>query len=289
MGNADVFTKSKTIDRLDSKKEFSLSHKLYRKYQKNRKSKFYHLSTIWGFGIFITLWSWWGTEFKMYSIISSLGSMFEFIFKDLLPPDLSVARSMISATMDTLYMSIVGVAISIVLSLIFAILSAKTTAPNVFIGEILKNIVSMIRSFPTIIFGIFLVATFGLGTFTGALALGVGGIGMLGKAYTESLEQIDPGQVEALKSVGASWFQIIGQAIMPQFKPSFIAWSLHQVDYNIRDSAILGMIGAGGLGMVLIGRIRLFQYSQAATAILLIFILIIIVEYITSKIREQLI
>ncbi|MCC5910431.1 MAG: phosphonate ABC transporter, permease protein PhnE [Clostridiaceae bacterium] len=275
--------------KLNPNNEFSLSHKLYRKYKRNQKSKIYHLSTIWGFTIFVSLWSWFGTNFNMASIFVSLGGMMEFIMIDLLPPNFAAAPRMMKPMLDTIYMSIVGVFISIFLSVIFAILASKTTTPNPLVAKFFKNLISLIRSLPSIILGIFLVATFGLGTFTGALALGISGVGMLGKAYVESLEEIDRGQIEALQSVGASWFQIIGQGVLPQFKPSFIAWSLYQVDLNIRDSAILGMIGAGGLGLTLMGHVRLFQYQRASTAIILIFILIIVVEYITAKIRERLI
>ncbi|MDQ2086759.1 phosphonate ABC transporter, permease protein PhnE [Herbivorax sp. ANBcel31] len=278
----------KTSDTYSQANNIDMSHELYLSYQKNKKNKMYHMFTIWGFGLFIFIWSWLGTDFNVQSILVSSKSIFSFIYEDLIPPDLTVFSSMINPTLDTIYMSIVGVVITIMFSMILAILGAKTTTPNYIIGQVATSLVSFIRAMPSIIIAIFLVAAFGLGVFSGALALGVSGIGMLGKAYIAALEEIDKGQIEALKSVGAKWFHIIGQGVMPQFKPTFIGWSLFQFDLNIRDSAILGMIGAGGLGLALMGNIRLFQYQQASTAILTIFVLIIIVEYITSRLRRKL-
>ncbi|WP_373231444.1 phosphonate ABC transporter, permease protein PhnE [Cohnella sp.] len=258
----------------------------YEEYQQGKRTRIAKKMTIAAFIGLIAVWSWIDTGFSILSIWGGLSNIFSFVFFDMFPPDLTVFKKFLGPALDSLYMSIVGVVIAMVFSIAFGFMAATTTSIHPIAAHVFTAIISFLRSVPALVLGMFFVVTFGMGTFAGALALGISGIGILGKAYKENLEEINRGQVEALKATGASWLQIAGQAIWPQFKPGFVSWTLYKMDINIREASILGMIGAGGIGYALQFSVDLFRYQQAATAILLIFILIIIVEFITLKLRE---
>ncbi|MGJ9458990.1 phosphonate ABC transporter, permease protein PhnE [Oceanobacillus sp. CF4.6] len=283
MGNSEKVLSSTN----DVKTFYQSTPSPYEFYKKQKIKRTSKKAIIYAFIIAVIMWSWYESNFSIFSLFEGTGNIATFIVQDMLPPDLSVLGTFIVPVMETIYMSIVGVVFSVIFSIIFGFLAATTTSVNPVVAHLFTAIISFLRSVPAIVLAMFLVGTFGLGTFAGALALGISGIGILGKSYKEILEEIDMEQVEAVKATGANWLQIAGQAIWPQFKPGFVSWSFYKMDLNIREAAILGMIGAGGIGYSLQYSINLFRYDQAATAILMIFILIIVVEYITLTLRKR--
>ncbi|WP_157796443.1 phosphonate ABC transporter, permease protein PhnE [Bacillus sp. FJAT-45037] len=235
----------------------------------------------------LILWSWYETGFQLSSLYSGLGNIANFIVLDLLPPDFSAIGVYIKPAIDTVLMSYVGVVISVVFSLFFGFLAANNLTFHPIVAVISRSIIAFLRAVPALVWGILMVAAFGLGPFAGTIALGLSGIGILGKAYADILEELDEGQIEAVRATGASWFQVVGQAVWPQFKAGFVGWSLYKMDLNIREAAVLGLIGAGGIGSILQSSISLFQYQRAALGILIIWLLILIVEFTTAKVRER--
>lgn len=232
-------------------------------------------------------WSTWSTGFGVLTFVQGLQGSFEFIFTDLFPPRLAGASQFIGPALDTLYMSYVGMVISVVLSIPLGVLGARNTTVNRALSYASKGTVSFIRAAPDLIFAIFLVAVFGVGPLAGTLAMGIGGVGILGKAYADGIEAIDMRQVEGIRAAGGTWLQMLGQGVWPQFKPTFITWSLYRLDLNIREAAVLGLVGAGGLGHSLISEVRLFQYRTATTIILMIFAMIVLVELVTGALRRR--
>lgn len=261
---------------------------LYEQLKQRKRHLFQHQLIIWAVLIALIAWAWHGTEFTLSILYSGTSNIAKFIFIDLLPPDFTVISSYIEPALQTVYMSFVGMIFSVVVSLILGFLAAKNTTFHPVIAFMSRAIIAFIRAVPSLIWGILLVVAFGLGPLAGTIALGVSGIGILGKAFADVLEEIDQGQVDAVISTGSSWFQVMGQAVWPQFKTGFIAWSLYKMDLNIRDASVLGLIGAGGIGFTLQSDINLFQYKAVSVGILMIFALILIVEFITAKVRERL-
>ncbi|WP_051314820.1 phosphonate ABC transporter, permease protein PhnE [Alteribacter aurantiacus] len=260
---------------------------LYSEYRKRKKILFKSQATVFGVITLLALWSLWGTGFNPLSIVTGTYDMFVFMFTDLFPPDFSAIGSLIGPALDTLYMSYVGMVISVLFSLVLGVLAADFLTPHPIIAAISKGITAFLRSVPAVVWAIILVAGIGLGPLTGTIAIGLSGIGILGKAYAEVLNSMDRDQIEGVRATGASWLQVMGQAVWPQFKAGFVSWSLYKLDMNIREAAILGLVGAGGLGYYLQSSISLFQYKTAAMAILMIFALILLVEFVTAKLRER--
>lgn len=260
---------------------------LYEKLKRRKKILLQYQLIIWAFIIALITWAWIGTDFTLSILYSGTSNMARFIFVDLLPPDYTVIPKYIDPALQTIYMSFVGMVFSVIVSLILGFLAAKNTTLHPAIAFISRSIVAFLRAVPSMIWGILLVVAFGLGPLAGTIALGISGIGILGKAFSDVIEEIDQGQVDAVIATGGSWFQVMGQAVWPQFKTGFIAWSLYKMDLNIRDAAVLGLIGAGGIGFTLQSDINLFQYDAVSVGILMIFALILIVEFITAKVRER--
>lgn len=256
----------------------------------NRRKRMIYKSRIllWSIIVGLVTWAWIGTSFNMLSIFTGITNMTAFIFTDLLPPDFSAVGRYVQPALQTVYMSFVGMVISVIFSILFGFMAAKNTTFHPLIAFLSRSIIAFLRAIPALIWGMTLVVALGLGPLAGTLALGLSGIGILGKAFADVLEEVDQGQVDAVKATGASWFQTMGQGVWPQFKTGFVAWSLYKMDLNIREAAVLGLIGAGGIGFTLQGNINLFQYQQASVGIMMIFALILIVEFTTTKVRERL-
>ncbi|TDG00560.1 phosphonate ABC transporter, permease protein PhnE [Paenibacillus piri] len=237
----------------------------------------------------ITVWSAVETKFSLFGLYSGLGEIFRFIVFDFFPPDFSSFKKLIGPALDTVYISFVAMVIGSLISFILAFFAAATTAPHPAFQAIVRGMNSILRNIPTLIWGILLVSAYGLGTLVGTLALIITSIGTLTRAYAEMLEEIDMGQVEALRAVGATYIQVLSQAVLPQFMPGFIGWSLYKLELNIRASTLIGMVGGGGLGFAIQKGLKLFQFQEVCLAILMVVALITITEWTTSKIRGRII
>jgi phosphonate transport system permease protein len=126
----------------------------------------------------------------------------------------------------------------------------------------------------------------GLGPFPGTLALAIHSVGMLAKLFADSIEAIDPGPVEALRSAGAGKLSTIRWAVLPQVAPHFISYFLFRFELNVRVAVVLGLVGAGGIGFILTQYMRLFQYQKVCTIILVILVLVMSVDYLSSRLRK---
>lgn len=262
---------------------------MYIEFKRNKRKIMWHFLLLALVLAIVIVWAWTGSKFKLIYFFTGLGNIYDFITKDLLPPDFSSFFKLFRPALESFYMAYVGALISICCSLIFGVLAAKNLSFHPLLATICRSIIAFIRAVPGLIIAIFFVGAFGIGPLAGTLAIGFGGIGILGKAYADLMEEIDEGQIEALKAAGASWLQVVGQAVWPQFYAGFVTWSLYKLDLNIRESAILGLVGAGGLGTVLMTSISFFNYKETAMTILFIFAMILSVEYITAKLREKII
>ncbi|MFM9282407.1 phosphonate ABC transporter, permease protein PhnE [Paenibacillus jiagnxiensis] len=237
----------------------------------------------------LIVWSSIGSEFSLGALFTGTGDSLRFIFTDFLPPDFSVLPKLLEPAMQTLYMSVVATVIGSVVAGLLSFLAAATTTPHPFIQVFMRGVTSLFRNIPVVIWTILLVAAFGLGTIVGTMSLILISVGMLTRSYAEVLEEIDMGQVEAVRAAGGSYFQVLTQAVLPQFLPGFIGWSLYGFEINVRASTIVGMVGGGGIGFMLQSSLKLFQYQEASMAVLLVLVIVLLVEMITNRVRERII
>lgn len=239
--------------------------------------------------IAIVVWSAIQTRFGFMTLISGSKETFKLIFGDFLPPHPQAISSLIEPALETIYISVVGMVVGSLISGVLAFFAAATTAPHRSVAIFVRFIASVLRNIPVVIWGLMLATAYGLGPLVGTLAIIIFSIGTLTRTYAEVLEEIDQGQVEAIKATGAGFFQVLGQAVMPQFLPGFIAWSMYKLELNIRSSAIVGMVGGGGLGFYIQNDLKLFHFKSVSMAIILMIVIIVVTEFFTNKIREKVI
>ncbi|MBC2770554.1 phosphonate ABC transporter, permease protein PhnE [Pusillimonas sp. 7-48] len=207
---------------------------------------------------------------------------------EMIPPDFSRWPHWVIPLRDTLAMSVAGTALTVVLSLPLALLAAPNTTPHPLVGRALRVVLAAFRSVPEIILGIIFVAAVGFGALPGVLALALHSTGMVGKFYAEAIEHVDPKPMEAAAAAGASRFQIITHAVLPQVLPQLADITIYRWEYHFRASAVLGIVGAGGIGFELMAALRLIKYSEVSAILLSILACVIVVDSLGGWLRKNL-
>ena len=226
-------------------------------------------------------------EIDFIKLVTDSSKYFGDILSRMLPPDFSNINELIYAMFETIEIAFLGTFIAIVLSIPLGLFSARNLAPNYFIYLFCKTIVIFFRAIPEFIIAMILVIAIGFGAMPGVLALGLHTMGFLAKFYAEDIEHINKGPIDALRSSGATKSQIISFGVIPQILPSFVANNLYILDRNVRMATMLGIVGAGGIGYELQSSFRMFEYERVSAIIILIFITIFIIDYLSSFIRSK--
>lgn len=192
------------------------------------------------------------------------------------------------ATWVTIVIATLGSLLGALLALPLAMLTAQNLAAPKPLAWLAKGILDVMRSIHTLVFGLVLVGIVGLGPTAGILAIGLHSMGTYGKLFSESIESLDMAAVHAVQSVGAGPLQVFSHAIWPAVLPQFVSSHLYVWEFNIRDSTILGMIGAGGLGLLITEATSLFQWGRLATVLLVVAALVISFDALSRRIRHSL-
>jgi len=209
------------------------------------------------------------------------------LFGDMIPPDFSSAEKWIVPILDTLAMSIAGTALAVGLSLPLGFLAARNTAPNPTVYWIAKGTLNFLRAVPELIMAIVFVAAVGFGALPGVLALGLHSVGMIGKFFAENIEHAHPAPVEAARAAGGSELQVITHGIMPQVMPHFADVIMYRWEYNFRTSTVMGMVGAGGIGLELMGSLRIMQYNEVLAILIVILAMVTLVDGASALLRHR--
>jgi phosphonate transport system permease protein len=207
---------------------------------------------------------------------------------EMVPPDFSRFRHWLRPLLDTLAMSVAGTALAVLLSLPLALLAAPNTAPHPLLCRVVRTVLAAMRSIPEIILGVLFVAAVGFGALPGVLALALHSVGMVAKFYAEAIEHVDPKPLEAASAAGASRLQVIGHAVLPQVLPQLADITIYRWEYHFRASAVLGIVGAGGIGFELMAALRLIRYDQVAAILLTILACVVVVDSIGAQLRRRL-
>ncbi len=208
--------------------------------------------------------------------------------REMMPPDFSRWQSWLKPLLDTLAMSVAGTALAVVISLPLALLAAPNTSPHFLVYQVARILLSALRSVPEIIMGIIFVAAVGFGALPGVLALALHSVGMVGKFYAEAIEHVDPRPLEAARAAGATRLQVITHAVLPQVMPQLTDITIYRWEYHFRASAVLGIVGAGGIGFELIAALRILEYPQVSAILLTILLCVIVVDGLGARLRNAL-
>ena len=234
----------------------------------------------------VIAWAWAGTEFELSRLIDGLPRIGAF-FDRMVPPDVTIWRTVLIATIETLQIAILGTAFGAIVSLLLGLAAASNLTP-IWVHQPIKAVLGILRGVPVILLALLFVSSVGLGPFPGVLAVAVHSTGMLGKFYSESFENAGRGPMEALQTTGADWWQIVRFAVLPQIAPDLARDTLFRFEMNLRESLVLGLVGAGGIGFYIHMYTRSFHYEKVATLTLVVLAMVVAIEQISVYLRNRL-
>ena len=210
------------------------------------------------------------------------------LFSSFLSPNLSARWPEVRAgLLESLAITAVATLAGVVAALPLALGAARNLAPTpIFV--VCRAVLAASRAFHEVIVAILLVAMFGFGPFAGALTLAFATVGFVGKLLAEEIEGADAAQLDAIRSTGASWAQTVAYAVQPQVAPRLLGLSLYRLDINFRESAVIGIVGAGGIGVTLMTAMSRYEYDVAGGVLLLIVGVVLAVEYTSGVLRRRL-
>lgn len=227
------------------------------------------------------------TEVSLPRFLRGIPWMADFV-RRMVPPDLSVLSSAVVGALQTLQIAVVGTTVAALLALPLGFLSARNVAPaSLFYPA--RTLLNFFRSIDTMVYALFFVASVGLGPFPGVLAVVTYTVMTLAKLYSEAIEGIEPGPVEAIAATGASRLQVLRFGVLPQVLPLFASYVLYRLETNIRAATILGFVGAGGIGFYIQTYLRMINYPAASAVLLVLVAMVMGVDFASSRLRARIV
>lgn len=222
-----------------------------------------------------------------FNVLIKRGKNFTDILFKMIPPNIDYLKNVIKPMIDTLTMSIIGTMIGGLLALPFSFLSAANIMKNKFILSFLRTILSLIRTIPVLIYALLFVYIFGVGTFAGTLAIALFTFSIATKMLYEQIETVDMGPYEAMSSSGANTVMCVRYAILPQVIVYYYSMLLYNFEMNVRSAAILGYVGAGGIGILLNETLGWRMYSELGMILVVLIIVVVLIESTSRYIRGR--
>ena len=228
------------------------------------------------------------TKFNFIDGIATIPNAISWIFSNLIVTQESLERlpKILEKLAETILMSIAATTIAAVVSLFLGLLGSKTTKVNNFLSVFARFVASVSRNIPVVAWALVLLISFGQNSVTGFFALFVGTVGFLTRAFIESIDEASQSSVEALTATGATYFQIVSKAVIPQCLPQMISWVLFMIETNIRNATLVGILTGTGIGYTFDLYYKTLNYNAVALVTLCIVITVIIVDLISNHIRK---
>lgn len=240
----------------------------------------------YGFAVLVVVWAANGSEWSFGELAAGIPALGDFLSRAW-PPSFVRFGSLSLALVETFQMAIIGTLAGAILALPLAILGARGLTGWRFLAWPARTLVALFRTVPDLVWALIFVIAVGLGPFAGTLAIAIDTAGFCGRFFAEAMEDADKGPADALRAQGVRRLDTIFCATIPAAIPAFITTSLFALEKSTRSSVILGLVGAGGIGLELKVAMDLFDYPRAATIILMIFVLVIAVEQVGSLVRSR--
>ena len=236
--------------------------------------------------IFIYYWAIAGTESNPANFIQGVPFMIDFVLR-MFPPDFNNFGKFLSKAVETLQMAIVGSSLGALIAFPLSFLAARNIMQNKLVYHSVRSFFDACRGINEIVWGLIFVSMVGLGPFPGVLALAAHVTGALGRYFSESIETVDPEITVAIISTGANKTQVVVRGILPQVKPLFINYILYYLENNFRAATVLGLVGAGGIGMELLTSMRLFKSREVLTILIIMVTMVTAIDRFSAYVRKQ--
>ncbi|MFJ3054756.1 phosphonate ABC transporter, permease protein PhnE [Herbaspirillum sp. NPDC087042] len=231
-------------------------------------------------------WSARGTELSWHELADGLPQIGDFLARSF-PPNWALLGELVAPAIETVQIALWGTLLGVLGAIPVALLAARNLNSSRWLYGVVRQALNVTRSINELILALVFVSAVGLGPFPGVLALAVHGVGMIGKFFAESIEEIDQGPLEALRATGARPLQVIVFGVLPQVATAWIATVLYRFEVNLRQATVLGMVGAGGLGFELVNSLKLFKYQDTATCIVVVTLMVVAADALSSRLRHR--
>lgn len=241
----------------------------------------------WAALLILLAGSWTGADMRPMDLWRDAGNMATYA-ADFFPPDFAQWRVYVDEMIVTLQIALWGTALAVVSAVPMALLASANIAPW-WVHQPVRRILDACRAINEMVFAMLFVVAVGLGPFAGVLALWIHTTGVLAKLFSEAVEAIDPQPVEGIRSTGASPLHEIVYGVIPQVMPLWISFTLYRFESNVRSASVVGMVGAGGIGVVLWEIIRGFQYAQTCAVMVIIIVSVTVIDLVSARIRKVLV
>ena len=239
----------------------------------------------WAVALAFLVWAGRGAEMRPMTLITESGNILTLI-KDFFPPDFTDWRLYATEMVVTLQVAIWGTLLAVVCAVPLGILSSNNIVPW-WVYHPVRRLMDAARAINEMVFAMLFVVAVGLGPFAGVLALWVHTTGVLAKLFSEAVEAIEPSPVEGVRSTGASFLEEVVYGVIPQVFPLWISYSLYRFESNVRSATVVGMVGAGGIGMVLWELIRSFAFEQTCAVMALIVLVVVVFDMLSQQLRKR--
>jgi phosphonate transport system permease protein len=230
----------------------------------------------------------WGIGLDLFDIAEDLGNGRDILYQ-LLHPNWAFLPKVVDPLIETFQIAVVASFIGCGLALPISFLASRTTVPNRPTLTISRGILSVVRAIPDFLYALIFVAAIGIGALPGILALIFFDIGVVAKLLSETVDGVDDGPIEAVDAGGSSRTQMVRWAVLPQVLPNYVAFSLYAFELNVRASTVLGFVGAGGIGRLLNERRNFFQWDQVMAIVIVIFVSVLLIEWLSIWARRKLV
>ena len=233
----------------------------------------------------VMAWAWHGAEIRPLDLVRDAGNMRTYA-GDFFPPDFRDWRLYVREMVVTLHIALWGTVLAIVAAVPMGLLSSSNIVPA-WVYQPVRRIMDACRATNEMVFAMLFIVAVGLGPFAGVLALFVHTTGTLAKLFSEAVEAIDPRPVEGIRATGAHRLAEIAYGVIPQVMPLWLSYCLYRFESNVRSASVVGMVGAGGIGVVLFEVIRGFEYAQTCAVLLILIVTVSLIDLLSSWLRQR--
>ncbi len=244
------------------------------------------LAWVIALGLFVSAFA--SSGFSPGTFSGGFANLLDF-FARALPPETERLPAVGAATVETFQMALIGTALGSLLSLPLALLAARNFSPHPVVYYVTRTFIAFLRAIPDLVWALVFIVAVGLGPPAGILALTVDAMGFCGRFFSERIEELDPKPIESLRLTGASPLAVVFGSVVPAAFPSFVATTLFALESATRSAVVLGLVGAGGIGVELTTSMELMRYDEALTIIIVIFLVVVAVERTSAAIRRRII
>jgi len=238
----------------------------------------------WATVLMVLIWSWGGADMRPMALFRDSANMAVFA-REFFPPNFHDWRIYLAEMVVTIHIAVWGTVLAVVCAVPCGLMSAANLVPK-WIYQPVRRVMDACRAINEMVFAMLFIVAVGLGPFAGVLALWIHTTGVLAKLFAEAVEAIDPRPVEGVRATGANALEEILYGVIPQVLPLWISYTLYRFESNVRSASVVGMVGAGGIGVILHEVIRGFDYAETSAVLLIIIVSVTLIDLLSARIRQ---